>query len=89
MIVVTGGAGFIGSAMIWRLNQLGLDKILVVDAEYPGPQAPNLARLKYDDFVRQDVFLRWVKDDALPKSVRVIIHLGACSSTTVTDAEYL
>ncbi|MCB0748867.1 MAG: ADP-glyceromanno-heptose 6-epimerase [Ignavibacteriae bacterium] len=89
MIVVTGGAGFIGSAIVWRLNQLGVDNIVIVDALGVNEKWKNLVGLKYADIFHKDEFLQLVTDDTVPFQVEAILHLGACSSTTEKDADYL
>jgi ADP-L-glycero-D-manno-heptose 6-epimerase len=89
MIVVTGGAGFIGSAMVWRLNQLGEDNIVIVDRLGQSEKWKNLVGLKYADIYHKENFIDMVLDDTVPFQVEAIIHLGACSSTTQKDADYL
>ena len=89
MIIVTGGAGFIGSAVIWQLNQQGIDNILVVDHLGDSDKWKNLRGLSYLDYLEKDEFRKLVLQDQLPKSIKTIIHLGACSSTTEVDASYL
>jgi ADP-L-glycero-D-manno-heptose 6-epimerase len=89
MIVVTGGAGFIGSAMIWKLNQQGFQRILVVDHLATSEKWKNLSHLTFDDYVPKDEFLARLEHGRLPARPRAIIHLGACSSTTECDADYL
>jgi ADP-L-glycero-D-manno-heptose 6-epimerase len=85
-IIVTGGAGFIGSAVVWRLNQLGEDNILIVDRLDETDKWKNLTPLKYADYLDADDFL----DDLDEFSdARAVIHLGACSSTTERDSAYL
>ncbi len=51
MYIVTGGAGFIGSAMVWKLNQMGIDDILVVDNLSTSEKWNNLVGLKYEDYL--------------------------------------
>ena len=53
MYIVTGGAGFIGSAMIWRLNEAGIDDILVVDNLASSEKWRNLVNRRYRDYVRR------------------------------------
>jgi len=89
MIIVTGGAGAIGSALIWRLNQLGTDRILVVDNLGSSEKWRNLAPLRFDDYLHKDVFAQWLAAGKVPAEVKAIVHLGACSSTTQTNADYL
>ena len=88
MIVVTGGAGFIGSAITWQLNNSGEDKILIVDELGHDEKWKNLVGLKFADFVHKNDFIEYVIQNKLPK-IDSIIHMGANSSTTETDADYL
>lgn len=88
MIVVTGGAGFIGSAMVWKLNEHGVDDILVVDELGTDDKWKNLVPRRYRDYLHKDVFIEQVRNNTL-KDVTGIIHLGACSATTERDADYL
>ncbi len=89
MIVVTGGAGFIGSALVWRLNQLGADKIIIVDELGSDDKWKNLNGLKFADFYHKDDFIEFILHSGLPFKVSTIFHLGACSATTEKDADYL
>ena len=85
-IIVTGGAGFIGSAIVWRLNQLGYDDILIVDRGDDTEKWKNLPPLKFADYIDADDFIDDLGDF---KDASAIIHEGACSSTTVTDADFM
>ncbi|MDR1398054.1 MAG: ADP-glyceromanno-heptose 6-epimerase [Desulfarculales bacterium] len=89
MFVITGGAGFIGSAMIWRLNQEGIDDIVVVDNLSTSEKWKNLVNRSYYSYIHRDEFIRQVREDKLPDKVEAIVHLGACSSTTERDADFL
>lgn len=89
MIVVTGGAGFIGSAIVWRLNQMGKENIIIVDSLGTGDKWKNLVGLRYRDFFHKKDFLHRVKEDNVPFNIEAVIHMGACSSTTEKDADYL
>jgi ADP-L-glycero-D-manno-heptose 6-epimerase len=89
MIVVTGGAGFIGSAIVWKLNRMGMDKIIIVDELGNDDKWKNLNGLKYLDFLHKDDFIAMVLNRSVPFKVSTIIHMGACSSTTEKDADFL
>ncbi len=89
MYIVTGGAGFIGSAMLWKLNSLGIDDIVVVDNLGCSEKWKNLVNRRYAMYLHRDEFLQQVLGDCLPGGVEAIIHLGACSATTERDADFL
>ncbi len=89
MIVVTGGAGFIGSAIVWKLNQLGKTNIIIVDELGKDEKWKNLVALKYEDFVHKHDFIEQILDDIIPYSIDAIIHMGANSTTTEKDADHL
>lgn len=89
MIIVTGGAGFIGSAFVWKLNQQGIDNIILVDHLGSDDKWKNLVNRRFTDFLHKDDFIKIVQEDKEPWKVRAVIHMGACSSTTERDADYL
>jgi ADP-L-glycero-D-manno-heptose 6-epimerase len=89
MIIVTGGAGFIGSAIVAELNSRGQSDILIVDELGRDEKWKNLRKLRYSDYMEKDDFLDAVQADALRAEVEAVIHMGACSSTTEKDASYL
>jgi ADP-L-glycero-D-manno-heptose 6-epimerase len=89
MIVVTGGAGFIGSAFVWKLNSEGIDDIVIVDRLGTSEKWKNLVNRRYVDFFHKDDFLKMVCEDSISFNVEAIIHMGACSSTTERDCDYL
>lgn len=89
MIVVTGGAGFIGSAVVYRLNQMGEDNIVIVDSLGTSDKWKNLSGLNYFDIFHKEDFYRRVVEENVPFDVEAVIHLGACSSTTEQNADYL
>lgn len=88
MYIVTGGAGFIGSALVWKLNQMGIDDILVVDDLGFGEKWKNLVNRDFADYLHKAAFLQLLEKGRLC-GVKAILHMGACSSTTELDAEYL
>ncbi|MHC4338135.1 MAG: ADP-glyceromanno-heptose 6-epimerase [Planctomycetota bacterium] len=89
MIVVTGGAGFIGSALIAALNGRGLSDILVVDELGADGRWKNLRNLSFADYVEKDDFLEMVFADKAPSGIEAVLHMGACTDTTETNASYL
>jgi ADP-L-glycero-D-manno-heptose 6-epimerase len=88
-IVVTGGAGLVGSAVIWALNRRGLDDILVVDRLDRSEKWKHLVPLRFADYIEADEFENRSANGGTFGDVRTVFHLGACSSTTENDAEYL
>ncbi|MCF8413256.1 MAG: ADP-glyceromanno-heptose 6-epimerase [Melioribacteraceae bacterium] len=89
MIVITGGAGFIGSAAAWRLNEMGRDDLILVDELRTGEKWKNLVGLRYSEFFHKDDFLEMISNNEFDIELEAIIHLGACSATTEKDADYL
>jgi len=81
MIIVTGGAGFIGSALIAELNRRQISDILVVDELGADQKWKNLRNLSFADYVEKADFLEMVIEDKLDSPVDVVFHLGACSDT--------
>ncbi len=88
MIVVTGGAGFIGSNLIAALNERGRSDILVVDDLTDGSKFRNLAGLQIADYMDKDEYLARVEAGKRSKT-EVIFHLGACSTTTEWNGKFM
>jgi len=89
MIIVTGGAGFIGSALIAALNKRQINDILVVDELACDNKWKNLRSLFFTDYVEKDDFLEMVFENKLTGSIEAVFHIGACADTTETNASYL
>ena len=87
MIVVTGGAGFIGSALIWELNEAGHKQIVSVDELGQGEKWRNLVKRDIAYNIEIDRLFPWIEDNI--DQVSAIFHMGACSSTTEKDADFL
>ena len=91
-ILVTGGAGLIGSAIVYELNQRGYRNIVIVDHLDTGEKWQNLRALDFVDYYEKDDFFRlYVTDKDLDKlyKFQVVFHLGNCSDTTEANASYL
>ena len=89
MYVVTGAAGFIGSALIWELNRRGFNQILAVDHFEEGEKWQNLRNLEIFDYLDKQTFIDKITAREHPGKIEAIFHLGACSATTETDMGYL
>jgi ADP-L-glycero-D-manno-heptose 6-epimerase len=89
MIVVTGGAGFIGSNLIRSLNERGYSNILLVDNLENGKKIHNLNQLNISDIILRDDFINQLENTDYFNKIEAIFHLGACSSTNEWDGNYL
>lgn len=89
MIIVTGGAGFIGSCVVARLNELGIHDIVIVDHwDDLGAKRKNLEKRSFLKFYDKEEFLSHILHDRIEGDISAVIHMGACSSTTGTDRDY-
>ena len=88
MIVVTGGAGFIGSAIAQKLNMRGRMDLLIVDDINHPEKEKNITSIKYQELRGINSFLGEIIERDI-NSIEAIIHMGACSSTTETDEKFL
>ena len=90
MIIITGGAGFIGSVLTWHLNKQGIENILIVDSLKNSEKWKNLVGLNYVDYIEKKDFIDHIlTGDFDNNQIEAIFHLGACSSTMEKDASYL
>lgn len=89
MIVVTGAAGFIGSALVWRLNTRGVRDVLCVDTRPDAAGSANLAPLAYREYVPHEAFRSRWRAGEWAGEIEAVYHLGACSSTTESNWDYL
>src|SRR5690606_15610266 len=87
-VLITGGAGMIGSALAWELNRRGCDSIIIADFLRSSEKWRNLSPLRFEDYVEADDLLPLLEEGVLGQ-FDLILHMGACSSTTERDASYL
>jgi ADP-L-glycero-D-manno-heptose 6-epimerase len=85
MLLVTGGAGFIGSNVIASLNESGRNDIAVNDHVGPDEKSRNLAKRQIAEVVPPGDLFRWLES----RNLDAVIHLGAISDTTARDADLI
>lgn len=89
MIIVTGGAGFIGSNLVQGLNARGISDILVVDDLTDGRKCLNLSDARIHDYMDKDDFLQRLQAGESFGAVEAVFHQGACSATTEWDGKFV
>ncbi|MEN7342778.1 MAG: ADP-glyceromanno-heptose 6-epimerase [Pseudomonadota bacterium] len=89
MIIVTGGAGFIGANLVARLNRETAELVTVVDDLTDGHKYQNLVDLKIADYLDRDDFLARLDQPDAFGDVSAVFHQGACSTTTEWDGRYM
>lgn len=89
MIIVTGGAGFVGSNIVKGLNERGERDILVIDDLKDGQKFTNLVGCDFADYEDKTVWRARLKEKGLPNGTRAVLHNGACSATTEWDGRYM
>ena len=89
MIVVTGGAGFIGSNLVKKINKISNEDLLIVDDVSNEHKKNNLKDTNYVDIISKNDFLKKVKTNSQLKNVNKVFHLGACTNTKENNLEYL
>ena len=89
MIIVTGGAGMIGSAFVWKLNEMGIKDILIVDKLRTEDKWLNIRKREYYDWMDKENLQEWLSCKENANKIEAVIHMGACSATTEKDGDFL
>lgn len=89
MYIITGGAGFIGSALLREMNKRGISDILIIDNLAKSEKWLNLRNSSYADYIHRDKFIEIAPRMLASENIEGIAHLGACSSTTEKNADFL
>lgn len=89
MVIVTGGAGFIGSCFVKKLNDNGIIDIIIVDKLGTDQKWKNLLGKQFTSIIPIELFREQIQKNMFGRSISSIIHMGACSTTTERNADYL
>ncbi len=90
MIVITGGAGFIGSVLAWKFNQLGHKNLFIVDQDArKSAKWDNIKKCTFDIYLESGEFIEKLEKKEFNGKISAIFHMGACSDTTEMDKNYL
>ena len=82
MIIVTGGAGMIGSAFVWKLNEMGIKNILIVDKLRKEDKWLNIRKREYYDWVDKDNLKEWLACKENANNIEAVIHMGCLLYTS-------
>lgn len=88
-IILTGGAGFIGSCILRLLNEIGMTNVIVVDSMGDSSKWKNLVGKSFVDYLDKSQLMSWLDVPGRASEIGAIIHMGACSSTVETNVDYL
>lgn len=88
MYIVTGGAGMIGSVCVEKLNEQGINDIIIVDNIHVSQKWKNLVGKKYTSYIHKEKFIDLINKNML-SNVKAVIHMGACSTTVEENFDYL
>lgn len=89
MIIVTGASGFIGSAFVWKLNEMGINDILLVDKMKCENKWLNLRKRDYADWCDTDDLFSWLENKENAKMITGVLHMGAISDTVEENGDIL
>ena len=89
MILITGASGFIGSALVWELNENGRNDIILSGELEKEDKWLNIRGRDYLDWVHKDDLFEWLAIEENAKNITAVVHMGACSATTESDMDFL